>query len=87
VNDVFVAAAKVAMSKEFLFIYIYRISSIANSDESLILKFNGSWSENYRRPSTVNPTEHYSRLVTSNIAKKFGFEKLTGFLNHKPDLI
>jgi hypothetical protein len=25
--------------------------------------------------------------VPGNIAKKFGFEKLTGFLNHKPDLI
>jgi hypothetical protein len=25
--------------------------------------------------------------VPGNIAKKFGFKKLTGFLNHKPDLI
>jgi hypothetical protein len=25
--------------------------------------------------------------VLGNIAKKFVFEKLTGFLNHKPDLI
>jgi hypothetical protein len=31
----------------------------------------------------VNPTEHYSRPVPRNIAKKFGYEKLTGFLNHK----
>jgi hypothetical protein len=52
-----------------------------------ILKFNDSRSENYRRPSLVNPTEHYSGPVPGNIAKKFGFEKLTGFLNHKPDLI
>jgi hypothetical protein len=35
----------------------------------------------------VNSTEHYSRPVPGNIAKKFGFEKLTGFLNHKPDII
>jgi hypothetical protein len=27
------------------------------------------------------------RRAAGNIAKKFGFEKLTGFLNHKPDLI
>jgi hypothetical protein len=52
-----------------------------------ILKFNRSRSENYRRPSSVNPSEHYSRPVPGNFAKKFGFEKLTGFLNHKPDLI
>jgi hypothetical protein len=25
--------------------------------------------------------------VPGNIGKNFGFEKLTGFLNHKPDLI
>jgi hypothetical protein len=30
----------------------------------------------------VNPTENYARVV-SNIVKKFGFEKLTGFLNYK----
>jgi hypothetical protein len=29
--------------------------------------------------------ENYPSSV--NIAKKFGFEKLTGFLNHKPGLI
>jgi hypothetical protein len=28
-----------------------------------------------------------SRPVPGNIAKKFGCEKLTGFLNHKPDQI
>jgi hypothetical protein len=48
-----------------------------------IPKFNRSRYENYRRPSSVNPTEHYSHPVPGNIAKKFGCEKLTGFLNHK----
>jgi hypothetical protein len=38
-----------------------------------------------RRRSIRPSTEHYSRPVLGNIAQKFGCEKLTGFLNHKPD--
>jgi hypothetical protein len=40
-----------------------------------------------RRRSIRPSTEHYSRPVPGNIAKKFGCEKLTEFLNHKPDQI
>jgi hypothetical protein len=42
-----------------------------------------------RRRSTDRraSTEHYSRPVPGNVAKKFGCEKLTGFLNQKPDQI
>jgi hypothetical protein len=40
-----------------------------------------------RRRSIRPSTKHYFRPVPGKIAKKFGFEKLTGFLNHKPDQI
>jgi hypothetical protein len=38
-----------------------------------------------RRRSIRPSAEHYSRPVPGNIAKKFGCEKLTEFLNHKPE--